>query len=157
MGDEGVGVHAINALAREKLPGWVHLLDGGTGGFSLLGTLGEYEVVILIDASLDELEEGSLSLIEPGYSRDYPRSLSSHDIGLKDLIESAALLDYHPKIYLITVSVKKFQAFTTELSEKIADKMPLLIELVRQTVEKAAQSGYSLGKARSIPSLNPIP
>ena len=39
MGDEGVGVHAIRALEKERLPAGVEMLDGGTGGFHLLSCL----------------------------------------------------------------------------------------------------------------------
>jgi hydrogenase maturation protease len=35
MGDEGIGVHAVNQLEDEGIEG-VDFLDGGTGGFYLL-------------------------------------------------------------------------------------------------------------------------
>ena len=37
MGDEGIGVHIIQEMAKQDLPDHVDILDGGTGGFSLLG------------------------------------------------------------------------------------------------------------------------
>ena len=37
--DEGIGIHVINRLEKEELPLGVDLLDGGTGGIFLIGTL----------------------------------------------------------------------------------------------------------------------
>ncbi len=41
MGDEGIGVRSVEALAKNTLPPNVHLLDGGTGGFHLLSLFQE--------------------------------------------------------------------------------------------------------------------
>ena len=47
--DEGIGIHVINRLEKEELPLGVDLLDGGTGGIFLIGTLQQYKHLILID------------------------------------------------------------------------------------------------------------
>ncbi|MGL4780301.1 MAG: hydrogenase maturation protease, partial [Bacteroidales bacterium] len=82
--DEGVGIHAIQELEKEDLPEHVDLLDGGTGGISLIGTLQEYKRVIMIDATLDNNPSGTIKVIKPKYSTDYPTLLSAHEIGLRD-------------------------------------------------------------------------
>ena len=119
MGDEGVGVHAARALETEHLPAGVEVLDGGTGGFHLLSYLGEYPSVIIIDATLDGSEPGTVRIVKPRFLSDYPRSLGAHDIGLRDLIESAALLGSLPVIHLITVSVADIGSMTTELTPAV--------------------------------------
>ena len=116
LGDEGVGVKVISELEKLELPSHVDLLDGGTGGFHLLNYLQEYPEIILIDATLDGNEPGTINLIRPNFLNEFPRTLSSHDIGLKDLIESAALLGNLPDITLITVSVHPEQELVIELS-----------------------------------------
>ena len=50
MNDEGVGIHVVSQLEKEGLDG-ADLMDGGTGGFHLLGFIQSYKKVILIDAS----------------------------------------------------------------------------------------------------------
>jgi hydrogenase maturation protease len=107
--DEGIGIHAIDYLKNKSLPDFVELLDGGTGGFHLLELFQKYQQIIIIDATLDQNPPGTVRLIEPKYSSDYPKSLSAHDIGLKDLVESAMLLGNVPKVYLIVVSIQNFQ------------------------------------------------
>ena len=121
LGDEGVGVHVVKELEKHEMPSHVTLLDGGTGGFHLLNWLQEYEKIILIDATLDGNPPGTVRVLHPRFSNEFPRTLSSHDIGLKDLIESASLLGELPEITLITVSVDPEQSLTMDLSPKISE------------------------------------
>lgn len=51
--DEGVGIHIIHRLEQMQLPEGVDILDGGTGGIFLIGTLQQYRHIIMIDATLD--------------------------------------------------------------------------------------------------------
>ncbi|MGB6649527.1 MAG: hydrogenase maturation protease, partial [Bacteroidota bacterium] len=60
MGDEGVGVRSVEELAKNTLPPNVHLLDGGTGGFHLLSLFQEYSHIVLIDATMDGNDAGSV-------------------------------------------------------------------------------------------------
>lgn len=64
LGDEGVGVHLINALRNEKLPEWAKLEDGGTGGFTLFDIMQGYEKIIVIDAVEMKAEPGTVRKIE---------------------------------------------------------------------------------------------
>ena len=102
------------------------LLDGGTGGFHLLSHFNGCDVLILIDATLDGRPPGTVSVIEPRYASDFPRSLSAHDIGLKDLVESAALLDLLPRVLLVTVSVAGLQPMQMTLSPEVEASLPVV-------------------------------
>ena len=130
MGDEGVGVHAIRALEKEPLPAGVELLDGGTGGFHLLSCLSDYPAVIVIDATLDGDEPGTVKITTPRFLSDYPRSLGAHDIGLRDLIESAALLGPLPEVHLITVSIIDIRSVTTELTPSVERALAAVVQAV---------------------------
>ena len=136
LGDEGVGVHAIKYLEDQELPNFVDLLDGGTGEFYLLSVLETYETIIMIDATLDNSPAGTLSIIEPEFASDFPKALSSHEIGLKDLVESAALLNHLPKIFLITVSVKQIQDISMELSSEISKIIPEIHQLIKEILHR---------------------
>ncbi len=144
MGDEGAGVHAAWRLQRESLPPGVTVVDGGTGGFHLLSYLQDYETVILVDATMDGELPGTVSLLEPRYASDFPRSLSAHDIGLRDLIESAALLGPLPRTFLITVSIDTVQPTGPQLSAPVEAALPRVTELVSsilQSFPAGVQSG----------------
>ena len=134
MGDEGAGVHAIRSLEKEPFPPAVTLLDGGTGGFHLLSLFQEYDPIIIIDATMDQKPEGDVQLRQPRFASDFPRSLSAHDIGLRDLLESAALLAPLPRMYLITISVKDLQSMSTELSPAISGALPAVVETVKNVL-----------------------
>lgn len=119
MGDEGVGIRVVRRL-RERLPDEeVVVVDGGTGGLGLLEYFEDRDLVILVDAVMDGKLPGSVSVLKPAYSRDYPRTLVAHDIGLKDVIDALALLDRRPEIRLVTVSVAEAGAPSLELSAAV--------------------------------------
>lgn len=124
LGDEGIGVKVVKEFEKEKLPPHVSLLDGGTGGFYILSVLEQYRTIIMLDATIDKQKPGTITVLEPRFASDFPRALSSHDIGLKDLIESAALLDHLPKIYLITISISADQDIRMDLSHEIQQAIP---------------------------------
>ncbi|HTY37495.1 MAG TPA: hydrogenase maturation protease, partial [Bacteroidota bacterium] len=70
------------------------------------------------------------------FASDFPRTLSAHDIGLRDLLESASLLGSLPKMYLVTVSIKDLQTMSTELTPSVRASLPAVVE----TVEKVLTS-----------------
>jgi len=135
LNDEGVGVHAIKYMEDKKFTDHVVLLDGGTGGFHLLSLIYEYSKIILIDATIDGKPEGTLSIIKPRFASDFPKALSSHDIGLKDLVESAILLDKLPEIHLITVSVTDCQDMDMKLTPSIKKVLPDIYAKVNEILE----------------------
>jgi hydrogenase maturation protease len=134
MGDEGVGVHAVRLLARRQWPRHVTLLDGGTGGFHLLSHVGDCSALILIDATLDGRPPGTVSVLEPRYASDFPKALSAHDIGLKDLVESAAMLGMMPKVWLVTVAVDAVQPMQITMSPEVEASLVRVERLVADLV-----------------------
>ena len=72
MGDEGVGVEVVRRLEAQPLPEGVECLDGGTGSFVLLGPMQSAARVILVDATADGAPPGTITRLEPRFSRDYP-------------------------------------------------------------------------------------
>ena len=137
MNDEGVGIHVISALEKAGGIAGADLMDGGTGGFHLLGFIQSYQTIIIIDASLDQHTAGHVRVLQPRYAKDFPKQLSAHEIGLKDLIDSAVLLGNMPHLHLIAVSVKEFQNMGMELSPEVEAAVPTVVERVKELVELA--------------------
>ena len=134
MNDEGVGIHVISRLEKEGIPG-IDLMDGGTGGFYLLGIIESYKTVIIIDASLDHYPSGHVRVLHPRFAKDFPKQLSAHEIGLKDLIDAATLLGNMPQLHLVTISVKEFQELGMDLSPEVENAIPEAIKCIRELVE----------------------
>jgi len=130
MGDEGVGVSVVRELEKTVLPQNIEILDGGTGSFLLLEPMQEAQKVILIDATIDGAPAGTVRRLRPRYSKDYPRTLTAHDIGLKDLIDTFYLLGKSPDVTLFAVSINDLQDLATELSPEISPIVPRVAQMV---------------------------
>ena len=130
MGDEGIGVHIIQEMAKLDLPDQVDILDGGTGGFSLLGCFESYPVIIFVDATIDGKAPGTINVIRPRFASDFPSALSVHDVGLKDMVEAVYLMDTIPDIYLITISITELIPMTLELSKPVSAAIPSAIDKI---------------------------
>ena len=135
MGDEGAGVVAIRRLAEAGFAARADLVDGGTSGFHLLGLFRDRTHIILIDAAADDQPPGTISLIQPRFASDFPPTLTAHDIGLKDLIESAALLDDLPFVDLITISISGLSAMSLDLSGPVHAALAGLPKLVQECLD----------------------
>lgn len=129
--DEGVGIHVINALEKENLPAYVHLMDGGTGGLHLLSWLQGYDRLIMIDATLDSNPPGTVRLIQPRYATDFPPLMSAHEIGLKDMIDAMILTNDLPETHLIVISAANINEVGMELTPEVKEAIPEVIRTIR--------------------------
>ena len=136
LSDEGVGVRSVEYMQNRELPVNVDLLDGGTGGFTLLPEIMKYDEVILIDATLDDLPPGTIRVIQPRFAADFPRAMSTHDIGLKDLIESASIMGKLPPLHLIVITIPDFQPMELNLSDEIQKVLPDVYQTALEILKK---------------------
>lgn len=130
MGDEGVGVHTALQLQEMDLPNYVEVVDGGTGGFHLLEYFENHEHVILIDATLDGNQPGNIRLIKPRFAQDFPRAMSTHDIGLKDMVSALQWMEKMPDIRLFVVSIESIQQQGIEMTPAVKRVIPDLMHRV---------------------------
>lgn len=130
MGDEGVGVHVVRQLSETKLPDGVECLDGGTGSFLLLEPMQQAKRVVLVDATLDGKPPGTVTRLSPKFSSDYPKTLTAHDIGLKDLLDTAYLTGEALDVTLFAVSIDPLQGMGLELSPPVALRIPEIAGMV---------------------------
>lgn len=120
MGDEGVGVHVVRALEKQELPAGVECLDGGTGGFILLEPLQNADHIILIDAAADGNPPGTVTRTTPRFSRDYPPTLTAHDIGVKDLLDAFYMQGGTRDVVLYAIAIDPKQPISMDLSAECA-------------------------------------
>ena len=120
MADEGVGVHVVRRLDAETLPEGVECLDGGTGGFVLLEPLQNADRILMIDAAADGNPVGTVTRTTPHFSRDYPPTLTAHDVGIKDLLDVFHLLGGEREVVLYAITINPLQPISMDLSEGIA-------------------------------------
>jgi hydrogenase maturation protease len=138
MGDEGVGVRVVEALTGTSMPEGVEILDGGVGSFLLLEPMQTARKVILIDACVDGANAGEIRRLRPRFSTEYPKTLTAHDIGLKDLLDAFHLMgDTDPDVTLFAISIPPLQDMGMELSAPVSAAVPRIADLVRREVALA--------------------
>ena len=89
-------------------------LDGGTGGFILLEPLQQADRVILIDAAADGNPLGTVSRTTPRFARDYPPTLTAHDIGIKDLLDAFYLQGGGREVVLYAITIDPQQSISMD-------------------------------------------
>lgn len=93
LGDEGVGLRALQALASAAdLPPSVELLDGGTAGLSLVPRLRSATRVLVLDAVSAGRPPGTVVRLEgTALVREGLGKMSAHEIGLEDILSASRL------------------------------------------------------------------
>ncbi|MBI4912150.1 MAG: hydrogenase maturation protease [Acidobacteria bacterium] len=120
MGDEGVGVRVVELLLEgPPPPPGVTCLDGGTGSLVLLEPMQGARRLLLVDASADGHPPGTVRRIIPRFASDFPPSLSAHDIGLRDLLDSFYLLGESPEVVLYAISIPWPQELGTGIAPEV--------------------------------------
>jgi len=141
MGDEGAGVHlAQRLLAGAELPTGAEVLDGGTGGFTLLEALTACPRAIIMDACLDGKPPGTLGVKRARRAAHFPTALGAHDIGVRALVEAAELLGALPRMLLVTISVQPPFRMGLELSAPVAAALPGAERLVRRLLARGPRA-----------------
>ncbi len=116
MGDEGIGVYAVRAVETHTLPAGVECLDGGTGGFTLLEPLENADRIVIIDAASDGNPIGTISRTTPQFSREYPPTLTAHDVGMKDVLDMFHIQGGEHEIILYAITIDPRQPIRMSLS-----------------------------------------
>jgi hydrogenase maturation protease len=130
MGDEGIGVYVVRALEAHTLPEGVECLDGGTGGFTLLEPLEQAGRIILVDAANDGNPIGTITRTTPRFSRDYPPTITAHDIGMKDLLDMFYIQGGTHEIVLYAITIDPKQPIRMSLSPEGANVAELAAERI---------------------------
>ena len=100
----------------------------------MVGVVQEYDRIIKYAPTTDNSPAGTIKKIKPKFAKDYPRLLSSHEFGLRDMIESMIVQENIPEIDLITISVKNYQEIGMDLSPDVERAIPPVIEMVKEMI-----------------------
>jgi len=155
LGDEGVGVHAVEALKRKyDFPEELRLLDGGTLGLDLLHLIEGMDRVLFVDAVDLKKKPGTIAVIE---GEDLPSllepKLSLHHVGLSDLLFASGFLGTRPaEIVLIGIQPETME-IGLELSKTIKERFDKLLETV---LEKLREWGLEI-KEKAIRETGYVP
>ncbi|MEE8335115.1 MAG: HyaD/HybD family hydrogenase maturation endopeptidase [Candidatus Neomarinimicrobiota bacterium] len=142
LSDEGFGVEAVRYLqSRHSLPSNVNVIDGGTQGIYLLDYIESADRLMIFDAIIPRDYEFKVYLYK---NEDLPafihRKLSSHQIGLSELLSVARLKGRVPdEIALIGVPPKSLDmhvGLTEEVKKLVPEAVAAGMEIINEWLEK---------------------
>lgn len=161
MGDEGIGVRAIQSLDQMPLPADVTLFDGGTAFHALVGELDVFDKLIIVDAvnggaspgtiyrlELDEILKSREQLVDAPDNGVGP--ISVHDLGVIETLMTERLYaqvrlaprSHQPNQVVIIGMEPEQVALSMELSPTIKARIPRLIETVLDELVQSACAAH---------------
>ena len=140
LSDEGIGVHVANKLMEMDLPENVTVYEGGTDGFRLMNLVSEADRLVVVDAVKGGGDPASIYRfnIEDAPTSPDKYKTSVHQIGILEVVHFSEFVGKTPETTIIGVEPKSL-AMAMELSPEVAEKVPRVIELVLEEVEKFTQ------------------
>lgn len=136
LADEGVGIHAIRALAERDLPSGVELVDGGTATLNLLPYLQGARRVIVIDALKAGGSPGDIYRCHPeDLVGDQEQPMSLHQVDFVQMLQMGERLGYRIGPTVIYGVEPGEIGWSMDLSPAVTVKMTKLLELVVAEIE----------------------
>jgi hydrogenase maturation protease len=132
-------VHVVRALEKHPLPPGVECLDGGTGGLILLEPMQLAGRIVMIDAAADGNPIGTVTRTTPRFARDYPRTLTAHDIGIKDLLDLFYMMGGGREVTLYAITIDPQQPISLELSPVIAEAAQQAVQCILTELAELAE------------------
>jgi hydrogenase maturation protease len=133
LSDEGIGVHIARRLESMQLPPHVEVIDGGTGGFELIGSLRDRKKVVIVDCIMATEPPGSMISATPDQlALRWEASYSAHQTGLFELLYHARHLDPPPEILVVGIVPQGPPRPGTNLSEALEPLVDLIASKVLQ-------------------------
>ncbi len=132
VADEGVGVRVVEELMTSyHFPESVSVMDAGTMGMSMLGTIMDTEHLIVVDA-VDGTDKppGTVVLMAPEDLKSHQIMHSLHDIRLVDVLASARLAGRCPASVVVGIQVELLESMKIGLTEPVAAGVPQAVHVV---------------------------
>ena len=136
MGDDGVGLAALERLRSDWQLFDVELVDGATWGLSLLPVIEDAERLLLVDAIAAHAEPGTLIELSRARLPIYlSRKLSPHQVDMRDALAVAELRGRLPNDIVAIGIQPAVIDLGVELSAPVAAKLDALVRVVVKQLE----------------------
>lgn len=141
--DDGVGLHALQAMQRERQSltakcedsktnlRWI---EGGTLGLELTHHLDGVDRLLVLDAVEMFRTPGTVSRYEGDSLYQLPVGRSVHLMGLSDLLVAVRLLGNEPRTVVLLGVQPASTEWGLELSPEVAEALPLLMGAAEQQI-----------------------
>lgn len=137
--DEGIGVHVADLLEKEGgFPEGVRVVEGGTDGFSLFSVISGAGHLVVVDCVKAGGEPGAVYRFTLDDISRFPDvyKTSAHQISLEEVLTLMPLVADAPQSVVIIGIEPASLEMGMQLSPTVAAKVPRVVELVRQEVDR---------------------
>ena len=146
MSDEGVGVHAVEALANGyDIPDEVEIIDGGTSGMDCLDRIADADLLLIADCMRSkDKAPGTITRLEDGQiDAWFKTKISPHQVGLSDVLATCNFHGMAPKrVVLLGVQPASFDT-SMELTPAVAAVLP---DLLGRMIAEIEAMGVTLAR-----------
>jgi hydrogenase maturation protease len=134
LSDEGFGVHVVKRLQGLSLPVGVKVVEGGVGGYNLLGYFKDIERLLVVDAMILDSRPGELVLFQPGpnFKDAGQNALSFHQTGIMELVQMWNLLGNEPEVFFLVTRPEKLEPGLTlspSLEKAVQPAVQMILKL----------------------------
>lgn len=142
MGDDGLGLHALELLREVEFEPQVEMLDGGTWGMNLLPFIENAERVLVLDAIDAGREPGDVVALESdAIPRFLSTKLSPHQIDLREVLALAELRGTLPELVAVGLQPGRVE-MSSDLGEEVERGLPALVD---EAIRRLAEWGHARG------------
>ena len=145
--DEGIGVHIVEQLQKQDLPGNVEIIDGGTSGLDILLSQEDLDKLVVIDALRAGGEPGTIykarfkgeerDELTKIFTADKDSKISLHQVGLIEALAAAEKLNHAPREIVIIGVEPKDVVHGLELTEQVKQRVTQIINIVLEEIDDA--------------------
>ena len=147
--DEGVGVYAVNYLAKNyTFDDSLTIIDGGVLGFKLMGYFQEFDNVIILDTVSIEDEPGSVyrlpsdELLGLGTYRK-----TAHEVEIVEMLEICSMLESMANVVIMGIIPKDIESVSSALTPEIRTGLGNFLDA---TLNELTSIGISYQKKNDI-------
>jgi len=147
LGDDGVGVHVAQELAKEIRDKDIDIKDASFDGLNLLELIAGYDKLIVIDAIMADDKVGEIYKLTPESISDMAGfTTSPHHSNLASTIEMGEKLfpERMPKeVTIFAVGTQEVVQVTEEMTGKVSEAIPKVVSLVSEEISSASSDRQS--------------
>lgn len=144
MGDDGLGIVALEQLRERQLPPEAELIDAGTGGITLLQIIAECERALIIDAADFGRPAGTILRLQSSQLLDGKSdggALSLHQNDLADVLLLGKQLDQLPETTLFLMQPKRVER-RLGLSPEVREHLPEMLDGIVEELSRSRQTKF---------------
>ncbi len=139
LGDDGIGFHIAQELAKEIKDENIDVKDTSVNGLNLLELIVGYDKLIVIDAIMtEEAKAGEIYRLKPSSSETAWSTISLHHLNLATTIEIGERLfpkEMPGEVIIFAIGAQEVTEVTGEMTARVKEAIPRVINLVLEELK----------------------